>query len=168
MRTVRIEAAVVTAAAFAPFGWLPVDDTDPADGRETLAYEWGDPHCNVIAHTYDEIDHTDAGASCVRMYRHDTHTQVLMPMNVPAVVAVAPAAVAFAAPGDADAVRAFLLQPGEVVVLHRGTWHWGPYPLGAEPVRLLNVQARGFLADNAHVDLPAAVGAALEVVVPGR
>jgi len=157
----------VDAATFAPFGWLPVDDTDPADGRATLAFEWGDPHCNVIAHAYDEIEHTAAGASCVRLYRHDTHTQVLMPMNVPAVLAVAPATVAFTDPTDADAVRAFLLQPGEVVVLHRGTWHWGPYPLGAEPVRLLNVQARGFLADNAHVDLPAAVGAALEVVVPG-
>lgn len=155
------------ATAFAPFGWLPVDDTDPADGRQTLAFEWGDPHCNVIAHTVDEIEHTAAGALCTRLYRHDTHTQVLMPTNVPAVLAVAPATVAFTDPADADTVRAFLLRPGEVVVLHRGTWHWGPYPLGAEPVRLLNVQARGFLADNAHVDLPAAVGAALEVVVPG-
>lgn len=167
MRTVRIEAVAVGAAAFAPFGWLPVDDTDPADGRDTLAFEWGDPHCNVIAHTHDEIEHTGAGARCARLYRHDTHTQVLMPMNVPAVLAVAPAAVAFSAPADLDAVRAFLLRPGEVVVLHRGTWHWGPYPLGPEPVRLLNVQARGFLADNAHVDLPTAVGATLEVVADG-
>lgn len=166
MRTVRIKAASVTAADFAPFGWLPRDDTDPADGRDTLAFAWGDPHCNVIAHTQDEVDRTDAGACCTRLYRHDTHTQVLMPMNVPAVLAVAPAAVTFADPADVDAVRAFLLQPGEVVVLHRGTWHWGPYPLGPEPVRLLNVQARGYLADNAHVDLPAAVATLLEVVAP--
>jgi len=164
MRTVRIEAGPIAADAFAPFGWLPVDDTDPADGTHTLTYAWGDPHCNVIAHTYDEVDHTDAGARCVRMFRHDTHTQVLMSMNVDAIVAVAPAATAFADPADVGSVRAFRLRPGEVVVLHPGTWHWGPYPLGPEPVRLLNVQARGYRDDNAHVDLTVAVGAAVEVV----
>ena len=89
MRTVRIPAGAVTAEAFAPFGWLPVADTDPADGAHTLTYEWGDPHCNVIAHAYDEVDHTDTGAQCTRLYRHDTHTQVLMPINVEAIVAVA-------------------------------------------------------------------------------
>jgi ureidoglycolate hydrolase len=168
MRTVTIEAAAVTPEAFAPFGWLPVDDTDPADGTHTLAYERGDPHCNVIAHAYDEVEHTAAGAVCVRMYRHDTHTQVLMPTNVEAIVAVAPAEVDFADLADVDTVAAFRLAPGEVFVLHRGTWHWGPFPLGPEPVRLLNVQARGYLDDNAHVDLPEAVGAAVEVVVaPG-
>lgn len=167
MRTVRIEAEDVTAEAFAAFGWLPVADTDPADGTDTLAFEWGDPHCNVIGHAHDEVDHTDAGAVCARMYRHDTHTQVLMPMNVEAIVAVAPAEVDFTDPTHLDTVRAFHLHPGDVVVLHRGTWHWGPFPLGPEPVRLLNVQARGYLRDNAHVDLPEAVGAAVEVVVPG-
>lgn len=167
MRTIRIEAAPLDAEgpdAFAPFGWRPLDDTDPADGTHTLAFEWGDAHCNVIAHTYDEVDHTDVGAVCARLYRHDTHTQVLMPMNVDAVVAVAPAAVDFSDPDDVGSVRAFHLRPGEVIVLHRGTWHWGPFPLGPEPVRLLNVQARGYLDDNAHVDLPTAAGAVLEVV----
>jgi ureidoglycolate lyase len=169
MRTVSIEAGDVTAEAFAPFGWLPVDDTDPADGAHTLAFEWGDPHCNVISHARDEVVHTDAGALCARMYRHDAHTQVLMPMNVEAILAVAPADVDFAGAADLDAVRAFRLHPGEVLVLHRGTWHWGPFPLGGEPVRLLNVQARGYLGDNAHVDLPEVLGAAVEVVVrPSR
>ena len=69
-------------------------------------------------------------------------------------------------PPDLHAVRAFHLSQGEVFVLHRGTWHWGPFPLGPEPVRLLNVQARGYVDDNAHVDLPEALDAALEVVVP--
>lgn len=167
MRTVRIAAGDVTAEAFAPFGWLPVDDTDPRDGAHTLTFEWGDPHCNIIGHAYDEVDHTEAGALCVRLYRHDTHTQVLMAMNVDAIVAVAPAEVDFTDPADLDAVRAFRVRPAEVVVLHRGTWHWGPFPLGPEPVRLLNVQARGYLGDNAHVDLPVAVGGALEVVIAG-
>jgi ureidoglycolate hydrolase len=165
MRMVRIVAGAVTADAFAPFGWLPVDDTDPADGAHTLAFEWGDAHCNVIGHAYDEVDHTTAGAVCARLFRHDTHTQVLVPLNVDAVLAVAPAGVDFSDPADLDSVRAFHLRVLDAVVLHRGTWHWGPFPLGPDPVRLLNVQARGYLADNAHVDLPEATGATLEVVV---
>lgn len=167
MRTVRIQARALTAEAFAPYGWLPLDDTDPTDGVHTLAFEGGDPHCNVIAHAADEVDRTVAGARCTRLYRHDTHTQVLMPMNVDAIVAVAPAAVDFADAAHLDAVAAFRVGPGEVFVLHRGTWHWGPFPIGPERVRLLNVQARGYLADNAHVDLPEALGAAVEVVVTG-
>ena len=165
MRVVRVTAGVVTPADFAPFGWLPVDDTDPADGAHTLAFEWGDPHCNVIAHDYDEVGHTRAGALCTRLFRHDTHTQVLMPLNVEAVVALAPAGLDFSDPAHVDAIRAFHLRPLDTVVLHRGTWHWGPFPLGPESVRLLNVQARGYRADNAHVDLPEASGATLEVVV---
>jgi hypothetical protein len=165
MRVVRVTAGDVDAAAFAPFGWLPVDDTDPTDGTHTLTYELGDPHCNVIGHGYDEVDHTPAGAVCARMYRHDTHTQVLMPLNVDAVVAVAPAGVDFSDPAHVDSVRAFHLRPLDVVVLHQGTWHWGPFPLGPEPVRLLNVQARGYQADNADVDLPGAAGAVVEVVL---
>ena len=62
MRVVTRAAQPLTADAFAPFGWLPVADTDPDDGIHTLTYAWADPHLNVIAHAYDEVDHTDTGA----------------------------------------------------------------------------------------------------------
>ena len=167
MRTVALAAEPLTADAFAPFGWIPVPDTDPADGEQTLTYEWADPHLNTIEHTFDEIEHgTDGAPHCDRFYRHDTHTQALMPLNVDAVVAVAPAATEFAELDDLDDVRAFLLHPQDCVVLHRGTWHWGPFPLGPEPVRLLNVQGRGYLDDNASVVLPDAIGAVISVAVP--
>lgn len=152
-RTVRAEP--LTADAWTPFGWIPVADTDPADGAHTLAFTWGDPHVNVISHTYDEVEHTDDGARCARMYRHDTHTQTLMALNCNSVVAVAPASVDFTHPDDADSIRAFLLRPLDALVLHRGTWHWGPFPLGPEPVRLFNVQGRRYIEDNASVDLAA-------------
>ena len=168
MPVLRIEADDLDADGFAPFGWLPVDDTDPADGTHTLAYEWGDPHCNVIGHAADEVERTDDALVCTRLYRHAFHTQVLMPMNVEAVIAVAPASVDFSTPADAERVQAFRLRPGQVIVLHQGTWHWGPYPLGPEPVRLLNVQSRGYLDDNAHVDLEPATGATVEVVTASR
>jgi ureidoglycolate hydrolase len=161
---VTIEARPLTGEAWAPFGWLPVDDTDPTDGTQTLHFEWADPHLNVIAHAYDEVEHTDRGAVCSVMYRHDTHTQALMPLNCDAVVAVAPATVTFEAEGDLDTLRAFLVHPLDVLVLHRGTWHWGPFPLGTVPVRLLNVQGRGYLDDNSSVDLIERRGSVVEVV----
>jgi ureidoglycolate hydrolase len=158
-------AEPLTATAWAPFGWLPVDDTDPTDGAHTLHYEWGDPHLNVIAHAADEIAHTERGLVCDMMYRHDTHTQALMSLNCDAVVAVAPAAVDFTKPGDLATIRAFVLHPLDVLVLDQGTWHWGPFPLGDEPVRLLNVQGRRYAEDNASVDLAATAGTVVDVLV---
>ena len=46
-----IEAEPLTAAAWRPFGWIPVRDTDPADGAERLSFEWIDVHLNVISAT---------------------------------------------------------------------------------------------------------------------
>jgi len=159
-----VSAGPVTVDAFAPFGWIPVADTDPADGRDTLHFAWADPHLNVIAHYPDEMERAADGAPrCPVLYRHATHTQALMVLNVDAVVAVAPADVTFSSPADLETVRAFRLQPLDVFVLHRGTWHWGPFPLGDEPVQLLNVQGLRYAEDNASVDLAASTGSVLEI-----
>ena len=159
-----IEAEAVTADAWDPFGWLPVPDVDPSDGEHTLRFEWDDAHLNTIEHTLDEVEATADGLRCAVMYRHETHTQVLTPLDAPSVIAVAPAATTFADPSDLDAVRAFVVEPGQTVVLHQGTWHWGPFPIrGASSVRLLNVQGRRYAEDNASVDLSRST---LEVVSP--
>jgi ureidoglycolate hydrolase len=160
----RIDAAPISATAWAPFGWLPRPDTDPTDGADTLHFAWDDAHLNTIQHTSDEVDETAHGLRCAVMYRHETHTQVLTPLDASSVLAVAPADTTFAERGDLDAIRAFVLEPGETVVLHRGTWHWGPFPIrGAASVRLLNVQGRRYAEDNASVDLGDVV---VEVVSP--
>jgi ureidoglycolate lyase len=149
-----IEAEAVTPSAWAPFGWLPVPDVDPTDGEHTLRYEWDDAHLNTIEHTTDEVERTAQGLRCAVMYRHETHTQVLTPLDASSVIAVAPADTTFADDTDVDAIRAFVVEPGETVVLHQGTWHWGPFPIrGASSVRLLNVQGRRYAEDNASVDL---------------
>jgi ureidoglycolate hydrolase len=163
---VKLQPEPVTAEAWAPFGWLPRPDSDPADGAQTLHFEWSDPHLNVIAHAYDEVEHTEAGAVCSVMYRHDTHTQALMPINCDAIVAVAPAEVDFSDGSHVDRVRAFLVHPLDVFVLHRGTWHWGPFPVGPDPVQLLNVQGLRYAEDNRSVDLREATGAVVEVTTP--
>ncbi len=153
-RVVIIEAEAMTAEAWEPFGWLPVADTDPQDSEHELEFAWGDPHVNVIAHTYDEVEHTDDGALCAMLFRHDTHTQTLMALNCPAIVAVAPAGVDFSDPTHVETVRAFRIEVQEALVLARGTWHWGPFPIDEPVVQLFNVQGRRYAEDNACVSLP--------------
>jgi ureidoglycolate hydrolase len=161
-----IEAQPLTAEAWAPFGWIPVTDTDPADGDERLTFVWNDVHLNVISHTPQEITRTTNGLLCDGMFRHDTHTQALLTLDVVSVIAVAPAEVTFDGSGDIDTVRAFVLRPLDSFVLHRGTWHWGPFPLGDRPVTLYNVQGLRYAEDNAKVDL-ADKALAVEVCAAG-
>ena len=152
-RTRTVVAQPLDAEAWAPFGWIPVPDTDAADGAHRLEFDWQDPHVNVISHAPGEVERVGDGLRCDRLYRHATHTQVLLTLNGPSVIAVAAPGSDLAVPGGADAVRAFRLEPFESFVLHRGTWHWGPFPLGEEPVRLFNVQGLGYARDNECVDL---------------
>jgi hypothetical protein len=64
-------------------------------------------------------------------------------------------------------VRAFLLDPLTCIVLHRGTWHFGPYPVGEDPLQLLNLQGRRYEEDNAYIDLDAVAGRHVTVRAAG-
>ena len=148
--------------AWSPFGWLPVADTDPRDGEHRMTFEWADAHVNLIGHARAEVPETDRGLRCEMLFRHDTHTQSLMSLDVAAVIAVAPAGVEFSDRADVESIRAFRIGPLEPLVLHRGTWHWGPFPVDAPEVHLFNVQGLRYAEDNRRVDL-AAKGLAVEV-----
>jgi ureidoglycolate hydrolase len=155
---ITIDAERFTPDAWAEFGWVPVPEDDPDDGMHTLEFKWEDAHLNYIIHTPDDVERTPEGFVVSRLYHHDTHTQALMPMNCPSMIAVAPAIVDFSTPAHARRVRAFRLDPLECIVLRRGTWHYGPFPLGSEPLRVLNLQGRRYAEDSAYVDLDAASG----------
>lgn len=152
----------LTEAGWAPFGWLPVADVDPRDGKETMTFEWADAHVNLIGHTLTEVPVTPTGLRCDMLFRHDTHTQALMPLNVAAVIVVAPATVEFTDDEDEATIRAFRIEPLESLVLHRGTWHWGPFPIEGPEVRLFNVQGLRYAEDNRCMNL-ADKGFAVEV-----
>jgi ureidoglycolate hydrolase len=152
----------LSEAAWAPFGWIPVADVDPRDGKETLTYEWADAHVNLIGHARAEVPETARGLVCEMLFRHDTHTQALMPLDVPAVIVVAPSAVEFDQEPDAATIRAFRIEPLQSLVLHRGTWHWGPFPMEGPEVRLFNVQGLRYAEDNRRMDL-AGKGLSVEV-----
>ncbi len=147
MRTVTLEPLAATPESFAPFGVLPPDEgSEPTADLEFLL---NDGWVNYIGHTLDEIEVRAGRYCCELLNRHDTHTQTLMPMSGDALVVVAPPAVDFSEPEHFDTVRAFMLPRHICVHLHRGTWHWGPYPVGADSVRIFNVQGRGYVNDNA-------------------
>jgi len=162
----KVKPESLTAEGWAPFGWLPVPDTDPSDGAERLAFAWDDVHANIISHRRDEVPEVGGGLRCEVLFRHDSHTQVLMSLDAASVIVVAPAD---SRPGETvghPQLRAFILPPLSAVVLHRGTWHWGPYPVAADVVNLFNVQGLRYREDNHHVDL-AAAGAAVDVQLDG-
>ena len=152
MRTVTLDPIEATIESFAPYGALPPFE---GDGKPTADLEFllNDGWVNYIGHTLGEIEVRDGELRCELLNRHDTHTQTLMPMSGDAVVVVAPADVDFSEPAHFDTVRAFALPRHTCVHLHRGTWHWGPYPVGADEVQIFNIQGRGYPKDNGVVEL---------------
>ncbi len=158
-----ITAQQFDPAAWSEFGWVPVADTDPRDGTSRLEFLWGDVHLNLIGHDADEVPHTERGLVCEMLFRHSTHTQALMVLNCPAVAVVAAPGTTFASADDASKLRAFLLRPQDAFVLHRGTWHWGPFPVNAPRVDMLNVQGLRYAEDNDCCRL-SDVGASVEVI----
>ncbi len=163
-RTIAVKAEPITVEAWAPFGQIPVDETEPVDPVH-LEFKLGDPHCNFIFHSSDEPRWSAAGRMlCDHLNRHDTATQTLMPMNCDAVLVVAPAAVDFSSPEHLETVRAFVLRRHEICNLAIGTWHWGPFPLASGQVRLLNVQGKGFPNDNLVARLDTWLGTLVEVL----
>ena len=151
----RVSPQPLTPEAWAPFGWLPVADTDPSDGAHRLAFAWDDAHVNVIGHRRDEVPSIPGGLRCEVLFRHATHTQVVMPLDHDAFIVVAPAGTDPCEADGSEGVVAFALPVQAAVVLHQGTWHWGPYPVAADSVRLFNVQGLRYAEDNESVDLAA-------------
>jgi ureidoglycolate lyase len=164
--TITIDAEPFTPEAWREFGWVPVPDSDPSDRIHSLEFSWEDAHLNYISHAPDEVERSGDSFVLSRLYHHDTHTQALMPLNGRSWIAVAPAFVDFSYAAQVESVRAFLLDPLACIVLHRGTWHAGPFPLGPEPVRMLNLQGRRYEEDNAFVDLDDVTG--VQVTVRAR
>jgi ureidoglycolate hydrolase len=160
--TIEIDAEPFDPAAWSAFGWTPVADTDPRDGDSRLHFEWDDVHVNLIGHDAAEVPYTEKGVVCEMFFRHHTHTQTLLVLNCPAVVAVAPPGCALATRDDLAEVRAFLVQPHDTFALHRGTWHWGPFPLVADRVEMFNVQGLRYAEDNDCARL-ATLGARIEI-----
>lgn len=148
-----LRAGPLTDESWAPFGWLPVRDTDSRDGQSRLEFTWNDVHLNLIAHYTGEVPHTDGGLVCQMLFRHVTHTQAIMVLDNDALMVVAAPGTSLTTPDDLGALQAFYLRARDAFVLHRGTWHWGPFPVTADEVNLYNVQGLRYAEDNECCDL---------------
>jgi ureidoglycolate hydrolase len=150
-----LRAGPLTEDRWAPFGWLPVRDTHPHDGESRLEFALDDVHLNIIAHFTDEVPHLNGGLVCQMLFRHVTHTQAIMVLDNDAVMVVAEPGTSLTSADDLGALCAFHLRAKDAFVLHRGTWHWGPFPVTANEVTLYNVQGLRYAEDNECCDLTA-------------
>ena len=146
-----IVAQPLTESSWRPFGWIPVEDVDPRDGRHRLEFDWSDAHVNLIHHDRAEAPATPSGLLCQMMFHHVTHTQALLVLSCPAMIAVAPAGTQFTDVDDLDLVTAFTLRPLDALVLGRAVWHWGPFPVAEPRVDMYNVQGLRYAEDNTCV-----------------
>jgi ureidoglycolate hydrolase len=162
VRTIELTVEPATRESFAAYGVIPPFE---GDGQPTadLVFTRNDGWVNFIGHRLDEIDVRAGRLRCELLNRHDTHTQTLMPMSGDAVVVVAPPEVDFSQPAHFDSVKAFALPQYSCVHLHVGTWHWGPYPVGAAEIRVFNIQASGWPTDNGIAELTRDHGVVFEI-----
>jgi ureidoglycolate lyase len=125
----RIVPQPLTVAGFAPFGrCLSLDGTPDPAVVATAGPGWTDSR--TLAPLIDGPGSLGLATGAVlptavrRMERHDDTEEATFPAGRPFVLAVAPAADAVP---RAEAIRAFLVRPGQAVVLDRGTWHDAAY-----------------------------------------
>jgi ureidoglycolate hydrolase len=157
-RILTVNAQPLTAEAWQPFGQVI---GGPDQGSVECVLELRDSavfHLDVLSYTWHPL-------RCDLLNRHHTATQALIPLDgAPAVVVVAPSSVDFSDPSHVETIRAFTISGSQGINLAIGTWHWGPYPLGAE-VHLANFQARDVANDNEIAHLERDLGVVVEVRV---
>ena len=127
----KVLARDVLTQDFSAFGKVHafgLQETAPAaDGSlvVTLGDGWTDAYtANPIISTNGSLGFTRGPAAPFdtrQMERHLLTEEALFPAAAPLVLAVAPPT-GTAAPNAAD-IRAFVINPGTAVVLHKGTWH---------------------------------------------
>ena len=117
---------------------------------------------NLIGHARNEVPETARGLRCEMLFRHDTHTQTLMPLDVPAVIVVAPAGVEFADEADAGINPSLSARAARVPGPAPRHLALGPFPIEGPEVRLFNVQGLRYVEDNRCMDL-AAKGLSVDV-----
>jgi ureidoglycolate hydrolase len=151
-----VTAEPLSAEAWAPFGQII---GGPGEGSDACALELrqgAEFHLDVLTYRWRPL-------RCDLLNRHHTATQALIPLGgAPAIVVVAPSHLDFSVSSHLESIRAFTITGQQGINLAIGTWHWGPYPLGAE-VHLANVQARDVGRDNEVAYLERDLGTVVEI-----
>lgn len=129
-------AEELTVEGFAPYGQaiLSPDLPAPTSGEDwDCWFQLGDfsPGNHAVG-----IVHTRPTDDLIRVMEREPKTEFLLPITGPIVQAVAK-------PGDLTnheqqpdptTVRAFIIRPGQAIIMAPGTWHWASVPLASEEV----------------------------------
>ena len=127
-------AEPLTVEAWAPFGWMPVADTDPADGTERLDLRVGRSARERDQPRRRRDRARRRGAAFATGCTATTPTpRFCWPSTAPRCWPWPRPTSIFDTDEGLDTVRAFRLEALEALVLHRGTWHWGPFPSAPSP-----------------------------------
>lgn len=149
---VPLPASPLSAAAFAPFGTVlgrPAGEPTLERGDITFWHATGDlaglegsgVTGHLIAHRREPL--------LSQIERHVRTPEVFLALNGRSLFVVG-------MPGEADpdTLRAFVIEPGEGVLLHPGTWHWAPFPLTPTATFLLVLRAQTPEHDIETLDIP--------------
>lgn len=122
-----LKASRPTPEAFAPYGTLLTRPPGPSTlERPDITYWHGTADLAdlsasgvtgyLTAHQREAVLHS--------IERHNQTCEAFIPLRGQSLFVVAP-------PGEPDMAlaRTFLLEPGSSILLHKGTWHWAPFPL---------------------------------------
>lgn len=129
--------------SFAPFGQLI---TAPED----VAVEPGAVHGWARMATTVFSGEVEVGwlkllhrpAEVTRMEHHLGTPEMLIPLDVPLLVPVAPADDSPDAVPDPEQIEGFVVKPGEALIMDKSGWHWLPFPTEGESGSCLIIFAK--------------------------
>jgi ureidoglycolate hydrolase len=156
MNMIEKKVKTLTTEAFAPFGQLV---TRP----DAIAIEPGAVHGWARLATARLQGEVEVGwlellrrpVEVTQMEHHLGTQEMIVPLDVPLVVPVAPADPAADAIPDPELIEAFVVEPGQALVMDNSGWHWLPFPTEGESGSCLIIFAKDTPAHDLLIrDLP--------------
>lgn len=137
------QAKTLTQNTFAPFGQLI---TMPQD----IAFAPGAVHGWARVATTEFSGEVEVGwlkllrrpPEVTQMEHHLGTPEILIPLDVPLLVAVAPADDSADALPDPEQIEGFVVKPGQALIMDKSGWHWLPFPTEGESGSCLIIFAK--------------------------
>lgn len=130
MREIKIVPQELTEESFVPFGEAIIAPSKPAPFTGKGWECWFPVGSMGRQDVSIGIVRTSPTDGVISAMEREQHPEFLLPFNEPIVQVVAlPADISDAdLKPDANTVRAFIIHPGQAIVMHTGTWHWAALP----------------------------------------
>ena len=137
VRVIRPEP--LSAEAFRPFGQTVMPELGAEPDISGPTWDCWYPIGRVDGQRSLELGLVEARrltGPISHMERHEGRAELVIALDLPILQVVAPVT-SGSQPPDAASVRAFIVRPGEAVVLAPGTWHAAGAPVAGDSVRYM-------------------------------